>query len=140
LLKARQSGLWHRATDGTERERTAPPVPLVYDPDHLAGFVEELERDDAAWNCWFSRFGIEPVRLTYEGLAAEPKGNAGAGFVRFGPGCDDCRFDRCQNCKTRRRKPAWNGLAASAQRPRTGKILDSGNWGQAPLLATGSHD
>ena len=51
-----------------------PPAPLIYDRDHLAGFVEELERDDAAWNSWFSRVGIEPLRLTYEGLAAEPKG------------------------------------------------------------------
>jgi LPS sulfotransferase NodH len=74
LLKARQSGLWHRAADGTARERTVPPAPLIYDRDHLAGFVEELERDDAAWNSWFSRVGIEPLRLTYEGLAAEPKG------------------------------------------------------------------
>jgi LPS sulfotransferase NodH len=73
LLQARQSGLWHRAADGAERERTAPPAPLVYDPGHLASLVEELERDDAAWNNWFSRFRIEPLRLTYEGLAAEPK-------------------------------------------------------------------
>jgi LPS sulfotransferase NodH len=73
LLKARQSGLWHRAVDGTERERTAPPAPFVYDVDRLAGLVEELETDDAAWNGWFSRFGIEPLRLTYEGLAADPQ-------------------------------------------------------------------
>jgi trehalose 2-sulfotransferase len=73
LLRARQSGLWHRAADGTERERLAPPAPLVYDADRLAGLVEELETDDAAWNGWFSRFGIEPLRLTYEGLAAKPQ-------------------------------------------------------------------
>lgn len=73
LLKAKQSGLWHRAADGTERERLAPPAPLVYDADRLAGLVEELETDDAAWNGWFSRFGIEPLRLTYERLAAAPQ-------------------------------------------------------------------
>jgi trehalose 2-sulfotransferase len=73
LLKANQSGLWHRAADGTERERLAPPAPLIYDADHLAGLVDELETDDAAWNGWFSRFGIEPLRLTYEGLAAAPR-------------------------------------------------------------------
>ena len=73
LLQARQSGLWHRAADGAERERTAPPAPLVYDPGHLASFVEELERDDAAWNNWFSRFRIEPLRLTFEVLAAAPQ-------------------------------------------------------------------
>jgi LPS sulfotransferase NodH len=73
LLKAEQSGLWHRAADGTERERTASPAPLVYDADRIAGLVEELETDDAAWNGWFARFGIEPLRLTYEGLAAAPR-------------------------------------------------------------------
>jgi trehalose 2-sulfotransferase len=73
LLKAEQSGLWHRAADGTERERTAPPAPLVYDADRLAGLLEELQTDDAAWNRWFSRLGIEPLRLTYEGLAAAPQ-------------------------------------------------------------------
>jgi trehalose 2-sulfotransferase len=73
LLKALQSGLWHRAADGAERERTAPPAALVYDEDRLAGLVKELETDDAAWNGWFSRHGIEPLRLTYEGLAAAPR-------------------------------------------------------------------
>ena len=72
LLKAGQCGLWHRATDGTERERLAPPAPLVYDADRLAGLVEELKTDDAAWDRWFSRFRIKPLRLTYERLAAEP--------------------------------------------------------------------
>jgi LPS sulfotransferase NodH len=73
LLRAQQGGLWHRAADGTERERTAPPAALAYDADRLAGLVEELETDDAAWNEWFSRHGIEPLRLTYERLAAAPR-------------------------------------------------------------------
>jgi LPS sulfotransferase NodH len=73
LLKAEQSGLWHRAADGTERERTASPGPLAYDAARLAGLVEELEIDDAAWSGWFSRFGIEPLRLTYEELATAPR-------------------------------------------------------------------
>jgi trehalose 2-sulfotransferase len=73
LLKAKQSGLWHRAADGTERERLAPSAPLVYDADRLAGLVKELETEDAAWSGWFSRFGIEPLRLTYEELAGAPQ-------------------------------------------------------------------
>jgi LPS sulfotransferase NodH len=73
LLKAQQGGLWHRAADGTERERLAPPVTLVYDANRLARLVYELETDDAAWNRWFSQFGIEPLRLTYELLAAAPQ-------------------------------------------------------------------
>jgi trehalose 2-sulfotransferase len=73
LLKAEQSGLWHRAADGTERERSAPPAPLVYDADRLASLVRVLETGDAAWNAWFARHGIQPLRLTYEALAATPR-------------------------------------------------------------------
>jgi len=73
LLKAEQSGLWHRAADGTERERTTPPAPLAYDADRIAGLVKELETDDAAWTRWFARRGITPLQLTYEGLAAAPR-------------------------------------------------------------------
>ena len=34
-LKAEQTGLWHRAADGSERERSAPPRPPAYDRDRL---------------------------------------------------------------------------------------------------------
>ena len=40
-LKAEQTGLWHRAADGSERERTAPAQPAVYDGARLAAFVAE---------------------------------------------------------------------------------------------------
>ncbi len=72
LLKAEQSGLWHRAADGTERERSARPAPLDYDEGRIADLVKELQTDDAAWNGWFARYAIAPLRLTYEELAAAP--------------------------------------------------------------------
>jgi LPS sulfotransferase NodH len=31
LLRAEQSGLWHLAADGSERQRAAPPAPVRYD-------------------------------------------------------------------------------------------------------------
>ena len=73
LLRAEQSGLWHLAADGTERERLSPPQPVVYDSDRLAGFLKELETDDAAWAAFFARNRIEPMRLTYETMAAAPR-------------------------------------------------------------------
>lgn len=72
-LKAEQGGLWHRNADGSERERTAPPTPEVYDGDRLAAIFAELEADDAAWNAWFDRHGIAPLRLVYEELSADPR-------------------------------------------------------------------
>jgi LPS sulfotransferase NodH len=36
LIRAEQSGLWHRAADGAERERTAPPRTPVYDAGRIS--------------------------------------------------------------------------------------------------------
>lgn len=72
-LKAMQSGLWHRAADGSERERTAPQREPEYDYAQLAGFVAEAETDDQSWRRWFAQQGIEPVRIVYEQFAADPR-------------------------------------------------------------------
>ncbi len=72
-LKATQTGLWHVATDGTERERTMPPQDAAYDADRIADYVAELEAQDEAWTRWFVHNRIEPVRVTYEALSRGPK-------------------------------------------------------------------
>lgn len=74
LVKAQQSGLWHVAPDGTELERLAPPKEPEYDFDHLHREVTELESFDADWNAWFAEQGIEPHRVAYEDLSADPAG------------------------------------------------------------------
>lgn len=71
--RAEQSGLWHLGADGTERERTAPPQPAAFDAERIAALVDELQTDDAAWNDFFDTHHIEPLRLTYETLAADPQ-------------------------------------------------------------------
>ena len=73
-LKAHQTGLWHMAADGSERERAAPPQAAVYDGDRIAGYLAEAEADEASWEAWFVRHAITPVRVTYEDLAVDPKG------------------------------------------------------------------
>lgn len=72
LVKAQQSGLWHRAPDGTELERLAPPKELVYDPDAIRASVEEVTQYDRDWRQWFADQSVDPLRLTYEALAADP--------------------------------------------------------------------
>lgn len=74
LVKAEQTGLWHVAPDGTEIERLAPPQDPVYDFERLRSQIEELEGYDRAWNPWFEEQGIEPLRIGYESLAADPAG------------------------------------------------------------------
>jgi trehalose 2-sulfotransferase len=72
LLKAEQTGLWHLAADGSERQRTAPHAQPAYDADRIADLIGELERDDASWSAFFAANGITPVQIEYEALAAEP--------------------------------------------------------------------
>jgi LPS sulfotransferase NodH len=73
LLKAEQTGLWHLAADGSERQRTGPPAHARYDAGRIAELVSALERDDSAWIAFFSENGIVPVEIEYEELAASPR-------------------------------------------------------------------
>ncbi len=72
LVKAEQTGLWHRAADGSELERLAPPADPAYDFDRIDGHVTALEGHDAGWRRWFDAHDISPVRITYERLSADP--------------------------------------------------------------------
>jgi len=71
-VKAMQTGLWHRAPDGTEIERLSAPREPVYDAEAIASHVTEFTAADAAWNAWFEREDLQPLRLTYDALAADP--------------------------------------------------------------------
>lgn len=72
FVKAEQSGLWHRAPDGTELERLSEPRDLHYDAAELLACHERFTGFDRAWLSWFDREGIQPLRITYEALSADP--------------------------------------------------------------------
>ena len=72
FIRAEQSGLWHRAADGSELERLSEPQPPRYDADAIAAERDEFTRMDAAWTDWFAAEAISPLRLTYAELAAAP--------------------------------------------------------------------
>ena len=71
-VKARQSGLWHLAADGTELERLSEPKEPRYDSASIAAQLALFEQMEAEWNAWFHREGITPLRITYDELAAVP--------------------------------------------------------------------
>lgn len=72
-IKAEQTGLWHRAPDGTEIERLSAPKPPVYDRDRIKAQIGVFERMDQTWEAWFQTEGIAPYRLTYDDLAQDSK-------------------------------------------------------------------
>jgi len=73
LIRAEQSGLWHLNVDGSVYEGRSEQQPQTYDADNIAATVAKLDSDDAAWAAFFAETGIKPLRLTYEGNAADPQ-------------------------------------------------------------------
>ena len=69
------------APDGTEIERLAPPKEPEYDFARINREVQELQSYDTAWNSWFDAQGIEPLRIGYETLSANPA----AALIRICP-------------------------------------------------------
>jgi len=71
IVKAEQTGLWHKAADGSELERLAPPAPPRYDARRIAAAVEQMQTWDGEWTRWFARESIEPLAIEYERLAQD---------------------------------------------------------------------
>jgi LPS sulfotransferase NodH len=43
-----------------------------YDARAIASALDRIGRNQARWRIWFARNGIEPLRLTYEDIVADP--------------------------------------------------------------------
>jgi trehalose 2-sulfotransferase len=71
-LKAKQTGLWHSAPDGSELERTAPHCEPTYNGEALRECVKTMIAYDHDWNNWFLHEGIEPLHISYDDLADDP--------------------------------------------------------------------
>lgn len=71
-VKATQTGLWHKAPDGSELERLKPSEAPVYDFDEIQRALHAFERDDAEWPDWFSGHNIEPYQVSYESISSDP--------------------------------------------------------------------
>lgn len=72
LVRAQQSGLWHKAPDGREIERVKAPEAEHYDPAAIQAGVDEFTGYDQDWQDWFAAQNIRPHRISYEGLSEDP--------------------------------------------------------------------
>jgi LPS sulfotransferase NodH len=71
-IKAEQSGLWHRAADGSVREQGGVYRAPEYDGTRIRDSIAETTAHVAEWRKWFAGEGIAPMELSYEELAANP--------------------------------------------------------------------
>ncbi|MEO9530108.1 MAG: Stf0 family sulfotransferase, partial [Roseibium sp.] len=84
LVKATQSGLWHKAPDGTELERVSEPRAPVYDAEAISRQIELMTAHDRDWAGWFASERIEPLRITYDALSSDPEAVLKRVFARLG--------------------------------------------------------
>jgi LPS sulfotransferase NodH len=74
FVRAEQSGLWHRAPDGTELERLSEPSEAHYDAAEIRACYDRFTRFDSDWQAWFESQRISPLKITYDALSADPQG------------------------------------------------------------------
>jgi LPS sulfotransferase NodH len=67
--KLAQTGVWIYS----QVEAGTGKAPL-YDRGLISYYVGQLEREDLAWERYFERMGVEPLRVTYEELVADQAG------------------------------------------------------------------
>ena len=72
-VKATQTGLWHKAPDGSELERLSVAQEPHYDSEAIARNLSNLIAMDASWREWFVTEGISPLCIHYEDLSDDPK-------------------------------------------------------------------
>ena len=68
LLRAEQTGVWFETAD----ERQEPAAEPGFDFGQARDLVRQIEEDNAAWEEWFAAEGIQPYRVLYEELDADP--------------------------------------------------------------------
>jgi LPS sulfotransferase NodH len=78
LLRAEQTGVWFETADEWQ-EPTAEPG---FDFGQARDLVRQIENENAGWEEWFTAEGIQPCRVLYEELDADPVGIA-SGVLSF---------------------------------------------------------
>ncbi|HBF29285.1 Stf0 family sulfotransferase, partial [Rhizobium sp.] len=113
-VKALQTGLWHVAPDGTEMERQSPPQKPIYSPGELRFTYNEFVAFELGWQQWFDSQDIQPFRITYDALSADPIGTL----------------------KTVLRELGLNANAANGVVPEVAKLADATNQDWARRFRT----
>ncbi|MFE9597373.1 Stf0 family sulfotransferase [Streptomyces hokutonensis] len=73
-LRAEQTGVWFvggkgEIGGGQDPARGEPR----FDPEAVTGILRTIEEHNAGWERWFESYGIQPHRIRYEDLSADPQ-------------------------------------------------------------------
>jgi trehalose 2-sulfotransferase len=73
---ARQTGVWHRDREGRPllSQEDSPRQAPMFDEERILEMLDTLVLMQQSWERFFSLYGIEPIRTTYEDLCARPAG------------------------------------------------------------------
>ncbi|MEM6727576.1 MAG: Stf0 family sulfotransferase, partial [Pseudomonadota bacterium] len=84
LLRAEQTGLWHRNADGSELEREAPRREAGYDRAAISAHIDRISQQNREWAAWFKEEGLRPLHLSYEKLSSAPGHELARVFAHIG--------------------------------------------------------
>jgi LPS sulfotransferase NodH len=71
-LRAEQTGTWYLGGNGEISGTVHAGRAPSYDRDRITELVHLIGEHNAAWEAWFASAGVEPYRLRYEQLTADP--------------------------------------------------------------------
>jgi LPS sulfotransferase NodH len=71
-LRAEQTGTWYLGGDGEISGTVHTGRAPAFDPDRITELIGTITEHNAAWEAWFASAGVEPHRLSYEQLTADP--------------------------------------------------------------------
>ena len=72
-VRAEQTGRWFDGGHG-EISGAGPAAEPVFDAAAITRTMRTIEEHNAGWEAWFARYRVEPLRVRYEDLAADPTG------------------------------------------------------------------
>ncbi|MBB5402648.1 LPS sulfotransferase NodH [Paraburkholderia sp. JPY162] len=75
-LRAIQTNVWWNAPEAPAPHGRPTPDKLRFDFVALEQIVKRMERDEAFWRRYFAEARLDPLRIFYEDVAADPAGQA----------------------------------------------------------------
>lgn len=71
-LRAEQTGTWYLGGNGEISGAARTGRKPAYDRQRIAGLIRTIGEHNAGWDAWFASAGVQPHRVTYEQLDADP--------------------------------------------------------------------